>query len=147
MDLVTLPDHINCTHVGTYSPVLFRLEGGNISGGFCVEEYMTTPPHINLYGSLGDSKAVFCSAVKSLPRFLELVYSTSTDIVESKNFETSIWFRFELRPSDYCLSIYCGAHGISINGVTPRSRLMRADLHATQQRLETIFERFYDANV
>lgn len=150
MDYVELPEHLNFSHKGLYSPVSLRLEGGNGQGGFCIEEYQTFyPPVVQLHGVLGEARRMMMSAVKCLPAFIDMVLDGEVD--EQIRSSNQGWFNFDYRNPRYRVAIYCGPNGVSAarNGIHPTHQMsvaktqLRADLRAAYERLESIYCRFY----
>ncbi len=112
MGFVELADHINCTHAGTFSPVLFRFEGGDNHSGFLVEEYKSAQPYVKLYGDVENARLVFLTSLKTLPSLLNLaLIGDFADQVQSR---TLVWYNFDVRLSIFRVAIYCSPQGITI---------------------------------
>ncbi len=133
---------INCTHVGTFSPVLFRFEGGDARSGFFVEECKSVPPEIKFYGDLKNARLVFYESLRALPSLLDLALAGNfTDIAESN---VLAWFSFELWQSVRVV-IYCGPQGIVITRTGDLyQKFLGDDLYEAYQHASNIYKEFYN---
>jgi hypothetical protein len=138
MEFAPLPDRLNCSHTGTFSPVVLRLEGGNPKGGFCVEEYKDCRPHISLYGDLVEAKHAWLSSL------LELQSYTTSDVY-IRTLADDAWLFFDIRPETYSRQIYIG-EGDGDNGIRSDQQ-HTADASDALSRMRTVYNEFYDCNV
>lgn len=150
MEFIDLPEHLNFSHSGLHSPVIFRLEGGNPIGGFCIEEYRSRVPHVKLYGDLAEVRHMFTGVVKVLPTFLALMIEGN--LADHSRSPHQGWFNFEYRSPMYRLGLYCGSHGVTgdCTGLHPSHRMsisntdLRANMISVQARIEAIYRRYYN---
>jgi hypothetical protein len=152
MDFVELPEHLNCSFTGTYSPVILRVEAigecDGQPGGFIVEEFLEKPPHVTIVGNKAVGRFQFGETIKDLLYYLgtlerhELIRSDLTH-----RFAPG-WFLLDQRHVDRRISLFGTGNTFEFHpqGKWDRDQI-EADLKDAYRRLKAIFERFYDTKL
>lgn len=148
MQFFELPERLNYHHIGTFSPLLVRFEGGNDQAGFCIEEYREARPFVSLYGDLKQIKECWA---KSFDRLKLLVTTSLNDpaVIEYHKLSRE-WFILDCRLPDYRITIHEGPTAIpgAIRSKTKTDMHLqqgsKADLRAALDRMEAVYRRFYN---
>jgi len=152
MNFVELPDHINCSFIGTFSPVLVRFEGGNGKGGFCIEEYHDRPPMVRIYGDHDDAKSQIRERLINVNLYLNLVCEGEKPVAQRLRSETwhatslprDAWFTFDVRTRTSLNFGIDGKHFAIIPSMDLDNSCLEEARHA-YRRLISLYQRFYNA--
>ena len=94
MNFVDLPERLSFSHQGTYSPVLIRFEGGDDLSGFCIHEYKSTVPTIDMYGDLSTARERCAGALQHI---LDFIPGMCDGFKGCSSQYTSKWFILDVR--------------------------------------------------